>query len=66
MLYFYLAIDFLFETIWKKSWKNIANRNKGSAKYLFFLEHALKKTSEYFLKFFFLFESTILPVNNGK
>ena len=30
-----------------------------------FLENALKKTTEYFLKFF-LFESTILPVNNGK
>ena len=26
----------------------------------------LKKTTEYFLKFLFLFESTILPVNNGK
>ena len=25
-----------------------------------------KKTTEYFLKFLFLFESTILPVNNGK
>ena len=30
----------------------------------FFLENALKKTTEYFLKFLFLFESTILPVNN--
>ena len=25
-----------------------------------------KKTTEYFLKFLSLFESTILPVNNGK
>ena len=33
----------------------------GSAKYLFFWE-----TAEYFLKFLFLFESTILSVNNGK
>ena len=32
----------------------------------FFLENALKNTTEYFLKFLFLFESTILPVNNGK
>ena len=40
----------------------------GSAKYVFlFLENHIKKTTEYFLKFlFFLFESTILPVNNGK
>ena len=37
----------------------------GSGKYLF-LENALKKTTEYFLKFLFLFESTILPFNNGK
>ena len=32
----------------------------------FFLENALKKATEYFLKYLFLFESTILPVNNGK
>ena len=32
----------------------------------FFLENAFKKTTEYFLKFLFLFESTILPVNNEK
>ena len=32
----------------------------------FFLENALKQTTEYFLKFLFLFESTILPFNNGK
>ena len=31
---------------------------------IFFLENALKKTTEYFLKFLFLFK--ILPVNNGK
>ena len=37
----------------------------GSAKYLSFLESALKKTTQYFLKFLFLFESTILTVNNG-
>ena len=37
----------------------------GSAKYPFF-ENALKKATEYFLKFLFLFESTILPVKNGK
>ena len=33
---------------------------------ILFLENALKKPAEYFLKFLFLFESTILPVNNGK
>ena len=38
-----------------------------STKYFFILENALKKTTEYFLKFRFLFESTILlPVNNEK
>ena len=29
----------------------------------FFMENALKRTTEYFHKFLFLFESTILPVN---
>ena len=37
----------------------------GSGKYIFF-ENALKETTEYSLKFLFSFESTILPVNNGK
>ena len=32
----------------------------------FFFENALKNITEYFFKFLFLFESTILPVNNGK
>ena len=43
-------------------------REKGSngSTNTFFLENALKKTTEYFLKFLFLFESTILPINNGK
>ena len=36
--------------------------NKGFAKYLFFW----KKTTKYFLKFLFLFESTILALNNVK
>ena len=40
--------------------------SKGSAKYLCFLANDLKKTTEYFLKFICLFESAILPVNNGK
>ena len=36
-------------------------RYKGSAKKLwFFLENALKKPAEYFLKIFFFFQSTIL------
>ena len=30
------------------------------------LENDLKKTTEYFFKLLFLFENTILPVNNGK
>ena len=30
---------------------------------VFVLENALKKTTEYFLKFLFLFASTILPIN---
>ena len=38
---------------------------KGSAN-TFFLENALKKTTKYFPKFLFLFESAILPFNNGK
>ena len=37
----------------------------GSAKYLFFGK-CFKKTTEYFLKFLFSLESTILSVNNGK
>ena len=32
----------------------------------FFLENALKETINHFLKFLFLFESAILPVNNGE
>ena len=32
----------------------------------FFLENALKETTEYFLKFRFLFENTIHPFNIGK
>ena len=39
--------------------------NIGSSN-TFFLANALKKTTEYFLQLLFLFESTILPVNNGK
>ena len=40
-------------------------QNTGSAKYLFFGK-CFKKNTEYFLEFIFLFECTILPVNNGK
>ena len=32
----------------------------------FFIGKWFKKTTEYFLKFLFLIESSILPVNNGK
>ena len=39
---------------------------KGFANYLFFGKCLRKKATEYFLKFLFLFESTILAVNNGK
>ena len=38
----------------------------GITQIAFFLENALKKTTEYFPKFLFLFESTIFPFNNGK
>ena len=38
----------------------------GSVKYPFLENTLKKKTTEYFLKFLFLFESTILTVNNGK
>ena len=37
----------------------------GSAKYLFFGK-CFKETTEYYLKFLFLFKSIILPVNKGK
>ena len=37
-----------------------------SAKIPFFWKILKKKSTEYFLKFLFLFESTILPANNGK
>ena len=40
--------------------------NKGSTQYIFFLGKYFKKNTEYFLKFLFLFESTILAVTNGK
>ena len=40
--------------------------NTGFAKFLFFGKCFKRTTTEYFLKFIFLFESTILPVNNGK
>ena len=39
---------------------------QGPPNTFLFLENVLKKTTEYFLKFLFLFENTILPVNNGK
>ena len=38
---------------------------QGPPNNFFFLENVLKKTTEYFLKFLFLFECKILPVNNG-
>ena len=38
----------------------------GSVKYLFFLKMLKKKLLNIFLKFLFLFESTMLPLNNGK
>ena len=39
----------------------------GSAKFFFFFfENVFKNTTEYFLKFLLLFESTIPPVNSGK
>ena len=38
----------------------------GIIQQLFFSENALRKTAEYFLKFLFLFESTIPPINNEK
>ena len=41
-------------------------RSRRIRQITFFLENTLKKTTEYFLKFLFLFESTILPVNNAK
>ena len=37
---------------------------KGPPNYFFL--NALKKSTEYFLKFLFLFESTIFRINNGK
>ena len=38
----------------------------GPPNTFFFFWKILKRTYEYFLKFGFFFESTILPVNNGK
>ena len=43
--------------------KIVLRYNDGLTKVL---KNDLKKTNEYFLKFLFLFENTILPVNNGK
>ena len=39
---------------------------QGPPNTFLFLENPLKKINEYFLKFPFLFENTILPINNGK
>ena len=39
---------------------------QGSPNNFFFGKCFKTKLLEYFLKFLFLFESTILPVNNGK
>ena len=49
-----------------RSPKKIFETNTRSCKYLFFGKCFKKKTTEYFLKFLFLFESTILPINNEK
>ena len=40
--------------------------NTVFAKYSFFGKYFKNKATEYFLKFLFLFESTVLPVNNEK
>ena len=40
--------------------------NTGPAKYFFCGKCFKKRTTEYFLKFLFLFECAILPVNTGK
>ena len=48
-----------------QSVKRVLSMYIGTAKYLFFGK-CFKKTTEYFLKYLFLFESTILPVKNGK
>ena len=47
-------------------WKKFKLHKYRVRKISFFLENALKNTIEYFLKFLFLFESTILSVNSGK
>ena len=39
---------------------------QGPPNTFFFGKSLKKQTTEYLLKFLFLFESTILPVNNGK
>ena len=39
---------------------------QGPVHITFFFGKCLKKTAEHFLIFLFLFESTILPVNNAK
>ena len=45
---------------------NITDIFSAFLKPVFFLENALKKILNIFSNFFFLFESTIVPVNNGK
>ena len=45
---------------------SIYNENVQGPQNTFFLENALKKRLNIFTNFFFLFESTILPLNNRK
>ena len=53
-------------------WKRIEIMFKNMVKFIVqdppnaFFGKCFKKSTEYFLKFVFLFESAILPVNNGK
>ena len=50
---------FLSQRFSPKRWQNHTIHRVRQITFL--LENALKKTTEYFLKFLFLFESTILP-----
>ena len=56
--------DIIGTIILQKAYNSLPFYRVRQIPFLFF-EKCFKKTTEYFLKFLFLFASTILPVNNG-
>ena len=53
----------IFKYVHQKPDENVI---QGPPNTIFFFGKCFQKTTEYLLKFLFLIESTILPINNGK